>query len=341
MGQVRKDTGQNQVYTDAFLSNFAFGLLGNPDEDYVSGKFVPITPVPKPSGLYRIFDQNSRAQFERPKAVVRAPHAEVGTSDFDWSQDNYNTEQYAHGTHLAPEELQASDQRVIFQKAKTRYVMQVIRQKHEIAFANAFFKAGVWGAAGSTDVTFDGTTIPYFSDFTMSDPIAYIAKERESMRITGGRWPNRLLVGPAVARALRTHPAILNSLSLSSDRVASIDVVARLLDLDSITVAGATKTTSVELAANPTFDFIFGRSMLLAYMSKNGEPDGLDASAARIFSWNGGNVGAPNENLIIPIQVIPRPLNEDERIQGKLNWGHKITGPYLAKFYSGVVAPTY
>lgn len=340
MGQVRKDTGINQVYVDQFLSTYAFGLMGNPDEDYVSGKFAPITPVPKPSGLYRVFDQNSRAQFEAAKAVIRAPHQEVGTSDFDWSQDNYVTEEYAHGTHLAPEELQAADQRVLFEKAKVKYVMQVIRQKHEIAFAQSFFKAGVWGNAGSTDVLFDGTTIPYFSDYTASDPVAYIAKEQEAMRILGGRWPKHLLAGPAVARALRTHPAILNALSLSSDRIASIDVVARVLGLDSITIAGATKTTSAELAANPTFDFIFGRNMLLAYMAPNGQPDGLDVSAARIFSYNGTAEG-PNQNLIIPIQRIPRPLNNDERIQGKLNWGHKITGKFLGKFYQDVVPATF
>lgn len=341
---MRKNIGLNQVYYDQFLSDYAFGVLGNPEEDYVSGKFVPLTPVGKPSGKYRVFDQKTRAQMETAKALVRAPHEEVSTSDFDWASDNYNTEEYAHGTHLAPEELAAADQRAFLEMAKVRYVMSVVRQKHEIKFCDSYFKAGVWGSAGSTDLTFGTAANPVFDDYTASDPIAQIAKIREDGRKTSGKWFNRALIGPAVWRAIMNHPAIKNVMAVTSNRIPTTALVAQILGLESITVAGATKATSVEGAAASaaTFDFIFGRHMLIGYFAQNNQPEGVDASAARIFSFNGQNgAGAPNQSLLFPIERIPRPLNGDERIQTKANWGHKITGPYLAVFCSGVVSASF
>lgn len=339
---AKGNIGINQVYTDQFLSDYAFGILGNEDGEYVSGRFAPLTPVPKPSGKYRIFDSASRAQFETAKALVRAPHEEVSTSDFDWSEDNYNCEEYAHGTHIAPEEVGAADQRALFEMAKTKYVLQVIRQKHEIAFAAKFFVTGVWGAtAGSTDVSFGGASQPVvFNDFVNSDPIGLIMKAAEDMRKAGGRWPNVLLIGPAVRRAFANHPQIKNVIGVTSERIVTMDLVARAFGLERIVVAGATKTTSVDAAATAAFDFIYGRSMLLAYVAPNGQPDGLDASACRIFSYNETAAG-PTGDLLVPIQRIPRPLNGDERIQGKMNWGHKVTGPQLGTFFNGAVESTF
>lgn len=327
-----------QVYADEFLSNYAWGIITQPDGEFVSGAFAPITPVPKPSGKYRKFNENSRAEMERDKALVRAVHSEVSTSDFAWSEDNYNCEEYAHGTHLSPKELAAADQRPLFEMAKTRYVINVVRQKHEIAFANAFFTTGVWGE----DVAFGGAGQPVvWSDYQQSDPIGLALKLRESRKKAGGRYPNRGLCGAAVARALQNHPAIKNVMSVASDRIVPMSLVAKLFGLDSIVVAGATKTTSVEGAASPTFDFIFGRSLLMAYMAANGEPDGLDASAARIFSWTEGATGAPNPQMMVPVERIPRPLNNDERIQASMNWGHKVTGASLGVFLSNCVSADF
>lgn len=317
------------IHVDRALSDYAWGVMQDPTE-FVSGGFAPITPVDHMSDKYYVLPSEP---FLRGDAQIRKAHQESVGSDFELSTDNYNCERYAWHTHLSEDDLNNADNPRLIEEAKVRFVVDNIRLMHEVAFCTSYFKTGVWG----TDLV-AGTDFTAWSSFGTSDPIKDVETGKRKIKVDGGAPANAILIGYDGWRALKQHPAILNRIGGASNRIVTRELVAALFEVDRIVVAGARKSTNTP-GQTAAYDFVFGRNMLLTHMAPNNSNQQIDSSAARIFTWRGTN--GPNDGLPVPIARIPRPLNRDVRIEGEINFAHKVTGSKLGVFYSNVVSSTF
>lgn len=203
-------------------------------------------------------------------------------------------------------------------------------------FANAFFREGVWAnelTGVDSTTTNDGEFIKFTND--NSDPIQFIAEQKQEMLEKTGREPNRLALGADVFTALRKHPAILDRVKYggSTPNPAKVtkNVLAQLFEVEQMSVmqsihnkAKQGKDADMGFIADP-------KAMLLAYATNS--PSVQEPSAGYIFQWD-----MLGDGQIMPIFHYPgEPGTHSEYIEGLMAFQMKKTADDLAVFCKDVV----
>jgi hypothetical protein len=93
-----------------------------------------------------------------------------------------------------------------------------------------------------------------------SDPISDVLAGKEAVRQQIGQRPNVMTLGPKVLTALRSHPKILDRLSVNADRPpASLAQLAALFELERVVEGGAVYHDGAK------FNDVWGTDAILAY----------------------------------------------------------------------------
>jgi hypothetical protein len=320
------------VHIDQAQSNFADGVLQEPG-NHVAGSFFPITEVDHLSDKYHVLDRNP---FMRGDAKPRGSNQESAGFDFTLSQDNFNCVPYAEHTDVDRRKLQNADNPRLLEEAATRLVVDNLLLTYEIDWAARFFAASKWGK-DYTGVASGPTGDQFLRwDDANSDPEKDVDRGRREVLITGGKLPNKLLVGFDVWMALKRHPKIVDRIKHTSKEPVTEQLVASLFGLQQIVVCQSAKATN-PVGQAETYDFVHGKHALLAYVGMNGEGDFMP-SAGRIFAWKGLNPGGVGPAQAISVEVIDKPLHKAVRYEVETNWDAKITGQKLATFFITAVA---
>jgi hypothetical protein len=321
-----------QVHLDQALSDFAYGVLQDSSE-HVAGGFMPITEVDHLSNLYHVMPRNP---FVRGDAQPRGALQEAPSFEFELSKDNYNCTPYSRGADIDSFKLDNADPmpRRLMEQGATAIATENLLLTHEIAWSNQFFNTGVWGrdlvgVAGAPAAN----QFRKWSDAN-SDPEKDIDDARTWIRLNGGLWPNRLLLGVNVWMSLKRHPKIVDRIKYTSRESITPTLVAGLFGLDRIVVAGAAKATNAVGQAE-SYDWVHGDKALLAFCGENGTGD-LMPSAGRVFTWRGANPGAITSRTIA-VERIPMPLKKGWRYEATANWDNKRTGQNLGFFFDSAI----
>lgn len=219
---------------------------------------------------------------------------------------------------------------------QTKAIAEQANIHQDVAFANAFFKSGVWAnewtGKDDTNVS-DKEFIKWNND--NSDPITFIADRALEMLEKTGRKPNRLAMGANVMNALRKHPAILDRIKYggTSANPAQVNVNAlkSLFEMDHLTVmqsihnqAKQGKEADIKFIADPN-------AILLAYAPET--PSIKEPSAGYIFQWD-----MLGDGQLMPIfQYKGENGTHSEFIEGLMAYDMKKTADDLAVFCTGVV----
>jgi hypothetical protein len=319
------------VHIDQALSDYAFGVLQD-NQNHVAGGFFPIQEVDHLSDQYYVLPRN---QFARGDAKPRQGNAESAGFDFELSKDNFNCVPYALHSDVDQRKLSNSDNPRLYEEAATRVAVDNLLLTHEIDWANAYFKTGVWGK-DYTGVASGPTGDQFLRwDDAAADPEKDVDKGKRQIYLAGGKEANALLVGFDVWLALKKCPKIIDRVKYTSADSISTAVVARLLGVEKLIVAQSTKATNAVGAAD-AYDFVHGKGAMLAHVGENGGGE-LQASAGRIFAWKGVNPGALRSRTL-SVARIEIPLKKSVRFEAETNWGHKVTGQQLAAFFATAVA---
>jgi hypothetical protein len=152
------------------------------------------------------------------------------------------------------------------------------------------------------------------------------------MQKTQGYAPNVLVIGPLVLDVLLEHPTVIDRIKYTERGIVSLDLLATLFDVDRIVVPEAIINSGAEGAAD-SFDFIYGKNMLLAYANPN--PDIEQPSAGYIFAWT-GYLGATAFGS--RIKRFRMEGIASDRIEGEMAFDMKVVTSALGMFFSGVIA---
>ena len=94
-----------------------------------------------------------------------------------------------------------------------------------------------------------------------SDPIAVVRQARSAIRSKTAKYPNTMVVGAKVYEALEQNKAVLDRIKVTQTKVASIELLAQVFNIEKIVVGMA---AYVDDAGN--LNDIWGSNVVLAYV---------------------------------------------------------------------------
>ena len=314
----------SDVHVDQVLNNISTAYIQK-QEHFIASKVFPIVNVNKQSDKYYTFP---KAAWFRDDVQRRADGTESAGTGYTLSTDSYYCDVWALHKDIGHLTLANFDSPVDPMSGATRFLTQQFLQRMERQWVTDFFGTSIWG----TDVTLSGAN--QWSDETGSNPIEDIETGKETILKNTGFMPNTLVIGYQVFRKLKNHPDIVDRMKYTSSANITVEILARMLEVERLLVARAIKNTANE-GATATMDFTHGKSALLMYV--NPSPGLLEPSAGYTFSWNQPR---DNSGAASPV-VLSRWYNDDRkawRVEGEASWDNKIVATDLGYFIASAVA---
>ena len=331
----------NPTHSDLHISAALTALsvaYSNEDNASVHDKVFPVIPVLKQADKYFTY---SKADWMRTDAKRRAPGAEIATSGWRLSTDNYFAERYGLGIDIDdPSRANADPALSDLDGDAVRFVTEDLRLRREKDWVTDYFTTSVWtGASSTTDMLGSAAPASTATAFLQwndagSMPIEDIRGEQVAVQKRIGRRPNVLVLGTQVWAALADHPDILDRIKYTERGVVTTDLLASLLDLDAVYVSAMVENTAAEQAAE-VMGFQAGKHALLAYRTNN--PGLRQLSAGYTFSWT-GMAGAPAGGIGARIKRYRIERNESDRIEAEDWKDFKVVDAKAGAFFSAAVA---
>jgi len=310
----------NDVHVDAILTNISTAYIQNPSA-YTSSQVFPVIPVDHQSDKFYTY---TKADWFRDEAQRRADGTESAGSGYTLGTDNYSCDTYAFHKDVSDRVRANADNPIQPDRDATMFVTQRMMLRQEIQWVSEFFTTSVW----ATDVT----PTNLWSDFAASDPIEDIETGKETILSTTGYMPNTLVLGYQVARKLRNHPDIVDRVKWTSSQNITMDMLARMFEVDRIIVARAIKNTANE-GQTASYSFTHGKHAWLGYV--NPTPGLMQPTAGYTFMWKGVSEGLGTN---VGISRFRMPHLRVDRIEAQMSWDYKVVGSDLGYFFNGAVA---
>lgn len=305
--------------------------------NFVADRVFASIPVQKQADKYFTY---TREDWFRSDARPRAPGTESAGGGWRVSTDTYFADRIALHQDLSDPERANADPALNLDADATEYVTQQILLKTEKDWVTNFFSTGAgWdGASSSTNMTGAAAPASTASGFRQwndaaSTPIEDIRGEMTAIAQKTGRRPNTLVIGAQVWTALADHPDILERIKYTERGVVTTDLLASLLDLDSVIVSWAVEETSAEGSTTASKSFVAGKAALLCYVEKN--PGLRKPSAGYTFVWT-GPTGAPRQGA--RIKRFRMEALESDRIEGERWYAMKQVSSNLGAYFASAVA---
>lgn len=98
-----------------------------------------------------------------------------------------------------------------------------------------------------------------------SDPVEDVATAKETIRMSCGVDPNRMVISSSIFRALKNHPKIIDRFKYTSSDSITAAMLANYFDLDMLKVGKAVALDGAAAVDAPFMD-VWGNSAVLAYV---------------------------------------------------------------------------
>lgn len=317
------------VPIDPVLSNLSVASWQDA-KGFIADKVFPTVPVDTQSGQYYVLDD---ANLNRDTAERRADASESAGDSFVLSDEAYNATVYALHKDVG-DQLQSNYKNVPgtpFQSA-AKFLVNKMRLRQEVLFANDFLTAGVWGQDEAGVSGTPGTDqFKQWSD-PASDPILDVERWKAEIAAAGFD-ANVLAIGLPVWTALKNHPDIIDRYKYTSGGAkVSLEAIADLFDLEKI-VVGRAYHNIAKRGQTKVNAPVIGKSALLVYTP---DAPGIEVPAAGYtFAWTGVSDGL-GENIGTK-QFRMEHLAAD-RVESQIALDNKVVGTTLGVFAATVVA---
>lgn len=318
------------AHIDRAMTNVSVAYLQDASA-FIADKVFPIVPVRRQSDLYYVYN---KGDFMRDEAQVRGAGTESAGGDYGVeAADPYYCRKHAFHKDVTPEERLNYDEPLDADRDATDFVSQKMLIRREMAWASAFFKAGVWGREvdGVETGASDNQAIQW--DQPTSNPIKDITEAAVQMASETGFKPNVLVLSPFAFNALKNHEDILDRIKYTQKGIVTADLLATLFEVEKVVVAWAVVNSAAKGAADD-IGFIMGKHALLCYAAPR--PALRKPSAGYIFAWTGlEGAGAYGNRIVrLPMDIIGLGV---ERIEGEMAFDIKKVCGDLGVFFTNIV----
>jgi hypothetical protein len=326
----------SSVHIDQPLSNLTLAYVQE-QSTFIADKVFPTVGVQRQSDKYYIYD---RASMNRSGDVKRlAPRTEVNRIGMAISNSSYFADVYGLGMDFDEQTLANEDAMLEIRSAGAETLTNRLLIHREKAFADTFFKTGVWTTEVAGAASGAGTPV-YWNDYTNSTPISDVTAGARGMQlVSGGFKPNTMVVGKEVRDILVNHPDILARLNggstINNPALITDGKLAEIFGMENFLVMEAVENTAAEGLAESSA-FIGGKNALLVHTPRS---SGLMTPAAGLtFAWN--NIPSVN-NLGVTVESYSddalKRQQVAEHIQVKMAYDMKVVGADLGYFFNAIV----
>ena len=326
----------SSVHIDQPLSNLTLAYVQE-QSTFIADKVFPTVGVQRQSDKYYIYD---RANMNRSGDVKRlAPRTEVNRIGMAISNSSYFADVYGLGMDFDEQTLANEDAMLEIRSAGAETLTNRLLIHREKAFADTFFKTGVWTTEVAGAASGAGTPV-YWNDYTNSTPISDVTAGARGMQlVSGGFKPNTMVVGKEVRDILVNHPDILARLNggstINNPALITDGKLAEIFGMENFLVMEAVENTAAEGLAESSA-FIGGKNALLVHTPRS---SGLMTPAAGLtFAWN--NIPSVN-NLGVTVESYSddalKRQQVAEHIQVKMAYDMKVVGADLGYFFNAIV----
>jgi hypothetical protein len=314
----------SDVHVNAPLTSLSVAWIQDTAE-YVADSVFRNVNVQKKSDVYYKFD---RGNWFRAQARKRAPGTESAGSGYTHTTDSYVCDVYAFHKDVDDQIRANADSVLSPDREATEFVTSDLMLKKELLWAANFFGTSIWtGSTTGGDVT-PGT----LWDAGGSTPIEDLRAQLLATKRRTSKRANTLTMGEEVWNVLQDHPDFLERIKYTEVGIVSEDLLASVLGIDQVFVAGGVENISIENAAED-MQFIFGKNVLLSYSPKR--PGLMTPAAGYTFAWVGmfgaGALGTRIKRFRM------EPLASD-RVEGEMAFAQKVVASEMGAFLTGVIS---
>lgn len=316
---------RTDVHIDRALTNISIGYM-NEAGDYISSKVFPTVPVTNQSDKY--FTYGKHAWF-RDEAKKRAPATESAGGGYDISTATYTAEEVAFHKDVADEMVENQDSPIDSLTDATTFVTDKLMLHKEADFVNSFFTPSVWGVDYTGVASSPGAQQCIQWDQANSKPIQDVTKMKQRVARVTGKVPNTMVISALALEALKQNDDIIGRYKYTQAGVITAELIAKVFELQNIYVANAIVSTDPEGAASPTYDYIFGRNMLLLYAQN--PPALIKPSAGYSFIYT-------KHGMLLTIRKFYMEEIKATRVEGSMYYCQKKIASDLGIFCSGIIS---
>ena len=306
------------------------------DDAYVANLVCPNLPVDDKAGLYWKYNQ---ADFMRDEVQERAAGTPSVATEYGLTKGSYAVKRWALKKILTDEDFKIADSIFDLHADATELLTDKMLLKRESDLIATAMTATAWDTANrftgqpETDspVYADGD-VCYWSDRTNSTPVDDILNAATDQQEKTGKYPNTLIIGPRVFLALKMHPDIKDQYQYVSADSITVEMLARVLEIDNIYVPKVV-TNTANRGQTPTYAFSYGKDALLCYTAPKIGPK--TATAMATLTWTNAP-GAAAGGQAISEWVYPETKTNKVEIEGF--WASKVIATRMGSYFTGVVA---
>jgi len=266
------------LHIDTPLSNLVIGY--EPVNTIVQNIF-PEVSVSKQSDKY--YTWNKGDFFRVPASTLRAEKTKGKSVVFNVSSDSYFADNYALVHEEAFETMGNADQILKSREKRVRGLKNLLMLDWENRVGSQISS----GSNVGSFTTLSGTD--QWSDKANSDPIGDVEVGRQAIRSTTGILPNLAIIPELVMSQLIQHPDLIDRVKYTgeNDRPGQVTMraLAALFQVDRILVPQSIINTGEE-GQSDSFSDVWGKNVVLAYVTNGPDPDGVDPSLGYTFRWN-------------------------------------------------------
>jgi len=313
----------SDVHVNVPLTNIAESWLVREDQ-YIATRVFPVVPVQQASGKVVRYCRKDffNAEIVRP----RAPGAKSQGTGFHVDTDTtYNCMNYAHRWELPDRIRQAATSPINLERTGVGIIMQRLKLKMEILFAQAAFQTGIWGSQVTVGLPWNNAN---------ATPITDVRDAKLRMALATGFEPNTLVVNTQVFEYLRTHPTITAVYRNNAEPQPNLSAsqVAAVLDIERLLVGRAVYDAG-PMQGQWEGNFVFGNHALLCYTTS--APSLQEPSAGYVL----GYVGGSSSGTVVKISQYrgEEDTNKDIFV-GEFDIDTKVVEPDLGVFFPNVIS---
>ena len=306
-----------QKYFSQTLTGVGLKYTQDP-KDFKSTQIFPICPVNLLSSTFPTYDKQ---YWMKNEAKVRTPGTESHGGVHGRGEDSYACRDIAYHEDVPVEYIENDPDPLNPERAATLRVSSKINLYNEVDFAARFMATGKWGTNEATPGTLWSAA--------NSTPLKDIDGYKRTIQLATARRANKAVISRQVFDVLKRHPDVTEQVKYTSSRNVTEEMLAGILELDSIVVLDAVYD-SAKFGATAAQGFVAGKHMLLLHTAKT--PSLEDPSAGYVFSWNGyGQAG-------YGVERIPQPNAKAIRIEAHYYLDMKQMATDLGYFIKDPIA---
>ena len=306
---------QPDIRVDRVLTFIANGYH---NAQFIAENLFPTVPVDFGTGKIPKFGKEAFRVYKTERALLAKSNVIRGYMT-DLLQ--YNTME--HDAKSEIDYITIKNSELDVKKRAVTACMDAIMLSNEVKAAQLAFDPATYATTGNTK-TF--TTGEYLG-ITTNDPVEIIIEEAlNPVRDSIGEYPNNLIMGAGVWQLLRRHPKLKEYLASTSDKIITVEYLAKLLEVDNIFIGRARHTLD-----DKTYSDVWGNGICAFYKKP---PTDVNASIME-------------PNFGYRLQVKGHPYSDvGEEEGGKIQWVRstdnfdlKVVGEDAAFFMKNVIDP--